>query len=271
MFLRLKAGDLRHTHAVQGCGDIAVDFVHAHLVRAVDVDGLGPFAELQRVVAAGLGRKIQQAGVLFFQLQRMLRRALACQVVGRCHGDVFQIANAPRHQRLVAQLPPADHAVHVVANQVHGAVAHAQVELDVGKACLEVRQVRNDEQLRHRGAHVHPQAAHGVGAGVGHAGFNVIQVRQQPHGALVVGRAIGRHGHAAGGAVEQLHAQALLQRLHVLGDGGLGQRQRIGGARECAGFNDTGEYAHGLYLVHRPSWNPDNGWISAHRTKFCGR
>ena len=113
--------------------------------------------------------------------------------------------------------PPADHAVHVVANQVHGAVAHAQVELDVGNARLEIRQVRNDEQLRHRGAHVHPQPAHGVGAGVGHAGFNVIQVRQQPHGALVVGRAIGRHGHAAGGAVEQLHA-GLPPTLVLVGD-----------------------------------------------------
>jgi len=121
------------------------------------------------------------------------------------------------------------------------------------------------------GAHVHAQAAARRGAGLADAGLQVVEVGQQAHRAVVVGRAVGGHRDAAGGAVEQLHAQALLQRLHVLGDGGLGQRQRIGGARECAGFNDTGEYAHGLYLVHRPSWNPDNGWISAHRTRFCGR
>src|SRR2546427_9022270 len=65
--------------------------------------------------------------VLRIQFGRMLGHAVACQVGGRGHGDPVRGADAPRHQGLVAELAPADHAVHVVADQVHQAVAH---ELD---------------------------------------------------------------------------------------------------------------------------------------------
>jgi len=150
---------------------------------------------------------------------------VALQVLGRGHRDELQVADAPRHQRLVGQLAAADHAVHVVADQVHHAVAHAQVHLDVGVARMELGQVGQDEQLRHRRAHIHAQAPARVGAGVGHARLDVIEVGEQANGALVVGGAVRRHGDASRGAVEQLHAQALFQRLHMLGDRGLGQAQ----------------------------------------------
>jgi hypothetical protein len=170
--------------------------------------------------------------------------------------------------------PPADHAVHVVADQVDDAVTDPQVQLDVGIAGMKVRQVRNDEQLRHRGAHVHAQPAARVGARVRHAGLDIVQIGEQAHGAVVVGSAVGRHRHAACGAVEQLHAQALLQRLHMLGHGGLGQVERIRRPGERAGLHHPHEYAHGLYLVHGFSLNLSGSthqWVLKNsHTAFAG-
>ena len=52
-------------------------------------------------------------------------------------------------------------------------------------------------------------------------------------------RARGRR--AAPEPIEQLHAQLVLERAHVLGHGGLGEVERLGGAREAAELGDLGE------------------------------
>jgi hypothetical protein len=135
--------------------------------------------------------------VAVLQIQRVLGRAVLGQITGCGHGHEFEVADTPRHQGLLGQLAATDHAVHVVTDQVHRAVAHAQVDLDVGVARLELGQPRNDEQACHGGAHIHAQAPARRGTRLAEAGFHIVEVGQQPHDTVVVGRAIGRDGDAA--------------------------------------------------------------------------
>src|SRR5205823_11372782 len=53
-----------------------------------------------------------------------------------------------------------------------------------------------------------------------------------------------RRGGAAPEPVEQLHAQLVLERAHVLGDGGLREVERLGGAREAAELGDLRSEEH---------------------------
>ncbi|MPM59841.1 hypothetical protein SDC9_106687 [bioreactor metagenome] len=206
--------------------------------------------ELQRKAARRHAPEKDHAVVPLLQIAWMLRRAVARKIFGRRHGDEFQIAHAPCHQRLVGEFAAADHAVHVVADDVHRAVAHAQVEVDVRVARLELREMRNDEQARNRRAHINAQSPARRGARLGHAGFQLVEIGEQAHGAVVIGGAVGGHGHAACGAVEQLDLEPVFQRLHVLGDGGFWQLQRVGSECERARLHHAREDAHCVYLVH---------------------
>ena len=58
-----------------------------------------------------------------------------------------------------------------------------------------------------------------------------------------------RDGHAGGGAVEQQHAQFILQALDLLGDGGLREMQLLARATELAGASN-GEYRLELIEFH---------------------
>src|SRR5205823_14381096 len=70
-----------------------------------------------------------------------------------------------------------------------------------------------------------------------------------------------RRGGAAPEPVEQLHAQLVLERAHVLGDGGLREVERLGGAREAAELGDLGEDLEAAQVHQQrralagPSWN----------------
>src|SRR5262249_24944217 len=55
------------------------------------------------------------------------------------------------------------------------------------------------------------------------------------------GRAGGGGRGAAAEAVEQLYAELVLERAHVLGDGRLREKKRLGGTREAAELGDFGE------------------------------
>ncbi|MCY1224398.1 hypothetical protein D9M72_365540 [compost metagenome] len=242
---------LRQAEAREHGRHVGVALVDRHAVGAVELDVLVALLELVRVHAPGGAREVAHDVVALLDVVRMLRRTIALDVGRRGHGDEVQGADAARHQRLVAEFAGADHAVDVVADQVDGAVAHAQVDLDVGVAVAEAGQVGQDDLLRHRGAHVDAQPPRGVGLRIRHAGFHVVEVVQQPRGALEVGGAVGRDGDAPGRAVEQLHAQARFQRLDLLGDGALGQGQRVGGTGEGAGFDHADKDPHCLDLIHR--------------------
>lgn len=158
-----------------------------------------------------------------FQRLRVLGRARTQQVAGGGVHAQLQVTHMARDERGVGDGAAAHHAVHVVAHHVHGAVAHAHVQEDVGVVRVESGQRGDEDQARQGAGHVHPQAAPGRGGGGGNAGIGIVQIGQQAHHALVVRSAVGRDLHAPGGAVQELHTQACFELLHQLGDGGAAQ------------------------------------------------
>ena len=69
----------------------------------------------------------------------------------------------------------------------------------------------------------------------------------------------GRERQPAGPALEQPRARLALERGDLLGDRGLGQRQRLGRARERAEPRDLAEREHAARIDHRHSlWHQRN-------------
>jgi NAD(P)-dependent dehydrogenase (short-subunit alcohol dehydrogenase family) len=124
-------------------------------------------------------------------------------------------------------------------------------KLDVRITLVEGRQPRHHDQVGHRRPDVHPHAALGTGLLLRQVGLDLVEIGQHPRGALVVGRALGRHGQAPGRALQQLDLQVRFELLHQLGHAGPRHLQLVGGARERAGLDDAGEHTHGGNLVHR--------------------
>ena len=61
------------------------------------------------------------------------------------------------------------------------------------------------------------------------------------------------HRRAAGAAVQQPDAELALERGDLLRDGGLGQRERLGRARERAAPGDLAEREQAAWIEHRRS------------------
>ena len=111
------------------------------------------------------------------------------------------------------------------------------------------------EDLRRR----HPQAPRRPllqGAGVGRRGGGLVEGPARP---LVIGSAgVGRRDEP-GGAVEQPHAEPLLQPAHRLAHGRLGDGEVGGGAREAAGLHHPHERRQAFQkLVHICSLKPNS-------------
>ncbi len=179
------------------------------------------------------------------------------QVGGRGVDAGLQIADMARDQRLIRDLSAADHAVHVFVDQVHVAIADAQIELDLRIADKEVGQGGHQHQPREGGGHVHPQTPARRRRRSGQAGFSVVDVGQQPDHPRVIGGAIGGDVHLPGGAVQQAHPQPGLQVLYQLRDRGAAHVQRVGGLGEAAGFHHPGEGLHCVEPVHLHSTGAD--------------
>ena len=60
----------------------------------------------------------------------------------------------------------------------------------------------------------------------------------------------GRHFEAAAAAVQKTGADLPLERGHLLGDGRLGERQRLAGARERSMQRDLAEGQHAPRIEH---------------------
>jgi hypothetical protein len=143
-----------------------------------------------------------------------------------------------------------DHAVDVVGDDIDLAVTHADVQLDLRVARLEIRQRRHQPQPRVRPGHIHAQAPARLAGRVAQPALHLFQLGQQAGDARVVGRAVGGDADPARGAVEQAQPQVRLQLLHQLGDRGAADLQGLRGAGEAAGFHHPGKGPHRLETVH---------------------
>jgi hypothetical protein len=146
----------------EACGGVGADLVDREMVTAGDGAFFAVAFELERAKLAGGGVEIGHHFVgRFHQVIRRLRRAGPGEVGGGCAGDHVQFGDAARDQRLVDDVAAAQHAVDVFGNEVRAAVGHAEFQLDVGVAGLEVGQGGDDDGLGDGHRKIHAQATLG--------------------------------------------------------------------------------------------------------------
>ncbi|MNF99140.1 hypothetical protein D3C84_820270 [compost metagenome] len=96
-----------------------------------------------------------------FQLARVRGRPEALQVARRRIHAQLQVTDTARHQRLIRQLATAHDTIHLLANQIDDAVAHAHIDLDVGVSRVKHRQCGQQNHSGQRAGHIHSQPASG--------------------------------------------------------------------------------------------------------------
>ena len=184
----------------------------------------------------------------------MARLAVALEIGRRRAGDEMQFADPSGDERLVGQLAGAHHAIDVLRDQVDRPVGHAEVDLDVRIAGMEIRQRRNDDQQRQRRADVDAKPA--LQARPATASCCRRARRGRPAAAPPARsrrRRPASRSRAGWSGCSSLVLEVRLQRLDQLGDGRLRHAQQVGRAGEGAGLHDADERPHGRKLVH---WNP---------------
>ena len=187
--------------------------------------------------------------VRVFQLARMPWHARHRQIARQAYTPSRRSATQRARAAVVLQLAAADHAVHVLADEVHLAVAHAQVQLDLGMARMEAGKA-GTSTMRAKGWARPRAAGPGRGRGVGQAGLGIVHVGQQAQHAFVIGRAVGRDIDLASRAVQQPDAQPRLQLLHQLRHTGPADAQRLGRLGEAACLHHPRKRLHCIESVH---------------------
>ena len=130
------------------------------------------------------------------------------------------------------------------------AAAADDADVDVGIGAVERLQMRQEKLACYGVARADNERA-----GLQRAGLlKLVLARfQQPHGAADIFKeqaAVFGEGNAARRAYKQARAKLLLELLDALADGGLGEKQILGGERDVAGLGDLAEYAVKLQLDH---------------------
>ena len=81
-------------------------------------------------------------------------------------------------------------------------------------------------------------------------GLRFLEDRQDPFGVLDEALGGGREPHAPADPLEQLHADLTRERGHLLGDGGGGHVERLGGTSDGASGRDLSQYPHAVQVEH---------------------
>ncbi len=129
-------------------------------------------------------------------------------------------------------------------------VVEPDVELDGGVAVRKLGKRRQQQIAAECDRHVDPQLALRLGACIVQALLGVTQlVEDAPAAAQEIAPLCGQ-AHLASRAVQQAHAQVLLQRRDVPARGGTGDVELVGRPRERAPIGDPDEHTHCQQLVH---------------------
>ncbi|MNV30969.1 hypothetical protein D3C71_1222580 [compost metagenome] len=175
----------------------------------------------------------------------------SCSQIAGCSAQRQRVwAQPPRDQPAVGEITGAEHQVVAVFNHIDQAVGQVQIHLHIG-ILLHVGHHRRPQRVHAEGdRRTDPQPAHrsparDLGQLLGTLHFfqddpGTSQVRLPEVGQALLAR----------GAVEQAHAQMLLQRLHMLADQLRRQVQCVGSGRERANLGHLGEAAQGYDQVH---------------------
>ena len=153
-------------------------------------------------------------------------------------------------QRRVAEVGDADGEVDALLGEVDVAVVHHQVDLRLRmrgeKAHDDGHHVQAAEAHRTGDAHPTDRAA----CAAARAGLQLVGLVHQPAAALVELAARLGGPQPPRAALEQAHAETLLQRGDLLARGGLAEAELVGRAREAARLHDARVERHDRQPVH---------------------
>ena len=150
------------------------------------------------------------------------------------------------------QRADAHRAVDALLDQVDGAVAGAQRQLQPRMAAQQARQRRRHQAARDAAGHVDDEPPGNLALALLEQVVDVLDLGQQRPQALQQLGAVGGQAHLARGPVQQPRAQLGLQLLDCGRDGSARQLQRIGGLDETAHLRHLREDAVLFESVHAP-------------------
>ncbi|MNQ79394.1 hypothetical protein D3C85_943380 [compost metagenome] len=192
---------------------------------------------------------VQQALVMG-QVRRLRRLAVGRQVGRRGAGDLLQGKQRPGHQALVHVHARTDGQVEAFGHQVAVAVVQIQLDADLPMLAGEVQQKGLEECLaqghRHREPHatgqllLQPAYRLPRPFGLGRQGLGFRQQR----------RPSGGQAQATRGAVQQRHAQALLQLADAFGQLALAATQALRRASKTAALQQHREGCQVFHIAH---------------------
>ena len=215
------------------------------------VFAFGGVGEAPQVAVAAVGVEQPLHGA---EILRVLRVAVAGEIGGAADEQDAHLAQAAGEQGAIGQVGDAQGEIEAAGDEIDQFVGEGKLDRDIGVAGEECGQAgRQMADAEGHGGGEADQAARAAGL-VGGLGFQGFAGGKQMFGAIEGGASGFAEGEAARGAVKQGAAEALFQAGDKLGDGGFGQGQFVGGAREGAGFGDfdeggpgfeIGEFCHG--------------------------
>ena len=143
-----------------------------------------------------------------------------------------------RGERGILQLGDAHREVEAFLDHVDVAVGEAERELDLRVAGGEIGHQRRDVLVAEGGGQGDPEDALRLAAPGRHRGVGLLDLGQDPAAGFEVGGAFVGEVQAAGGAVDEPHAEPRLERRQAPADQRRGKPQLPGGGGEASGRHD---------------------------------
>ncbi len=160
------------------------------------------------------------------------------------------LGDAARHQPGLAKRSDAHRDIDALCDQIDDLVVEPDVELDGGVAVRKLRQSRQQQIAAECNRHVDPQLALRLGPCIVQALLGVTQLVEDAPAASQEIASLRGQAHLASRAVQQPHAEVLLERRDVPAGGGTGDVELVGRPRERASIRDPDEHTHCEQLVH---------------------
>ena len=184
------------------------------------------------------------------ELARGVGAAVGVQIGGRGADEAAVGGQTAGLDAGVGRRAEADAHVEGVFGEVEGAVGEFEDDFHVGIAAGEVGQGRGQMAAPEAEGGVDAEQAAGRFAAAAQGAFEGVQVLQDLFAAVEVAAAFRGQADAARGAIEEAHAEALLQRGEAAADAGGGDAQRLGRggqgglARQQAEEGEVGQIVH---------------------------
>ena len=214
-----------------------------HVLTTVCRVAKSPAPGLRGVARQGQAVVLQQVRGLFW-------RAAPRQISRGGHAQAAVVGHAHTDQRAVGQVAHADGAVKALGRQVHHPVAQVERNRHIGVQFAKARHQRGHMAAAKPGRGGDAQMAARLDAARRHTGFGIGHIREQALAIFQKSAAFVGQGDAPGGAHQQLHAQAFLQRIEPAADDGRGHALGSGCGGQAALGGNRDKSFEGFELVH---------------------